>query len=219
MSIPLRVLIVEDSEDDALLLVRDLRRIGYDPTWERVDTASSTKAALTKQTWDMVFADYYMPRFGALDALDLVQETDMVLPFVIVSAMMGEDTAVSAIKAGAHDWVMKGDLARLNTAVERELRQAEVRRAWHRAKQEEHRLHLELEERNIQLEQRVMELTALNKLFQDHLVQRFAVVQAYQEILEGLQILAHEAGALAERAREHQISDLDDIPVFISDEV
>ncbi|MBI3326006.1 MAG: response regulator [Nitrospinae bacterium] len=133
MSTPLRVLIIENSEDDAALLLRELRRGGYDPTCERVDTAEAMKAALTKQTWDIVISDYVMPHFSAPAALTLFQDSGLDLPFIIVSGSIGEDIAVSAMKAGAHDYIMKGNLARLNPAIERELREAEGRRERRRA--------------------------------------------------------------------------------------
>lgn len=135
MGIPLRVLIVEDSEDDALLLVRVLRRSGYDLIYERLDTAAAMNAALETQSWDIIIADYTMPDFNGLAALALMQEKNLDLPFIIVSGSIGEDIAVAAMKAGAHDYIMKGHLARLIPAVERELREAEVRRARRRAEE------------------------------------------------------------------------------------
>src|ERR671916_1154466 len=129
MGLPLRVLLVEDSEDDALLLVRMLRRGGYDPTWERVETAAAMEAALDGRSWDLVISDHSMPAFSSLAALGLLRRKGFVdLPFIIVSGRIGEDAAVSAMKAGADDYLMKDNLARLNSAIERELRDAEVRR-------------------------------------------------------------------------------------------
>lgn len=128
MNTPIRVLIVEDSEDDAVLLRLTLESGGYDLTWERVDTAAALKAALVNQTWDIVISDYSMPHFSAPAALQLLQESGLDLPCIIVSGAIGEDTAVAAMKAGAHDYLMKDRLARLVPAVERELREAEVRR-------------------------------------------------------------------------------------------
>src|ERR687895_2474285 len=129
MGMPLKVLLVEDSEDDALLLVRMLRRGGYDPAWERVDTAVAMEAALDGRRWDLIISDHSMPAFSSLAALDLLRAKGFVdLPFIIVSGRIGEDAAVSAMKAGAHDYIMKDNLARLNSAIERELREAEVRR-------------------------------------------------------------------------------------------
>src|ERR687893_2432226 len=129
MGTPLRVLLVEDSENDALLLVRQLRRGGYDPHFRRVDTAGEMGAALEEQAWDLVISDHSMPAFSSMAALDLLRGKGFVdLPFIIVSGRIGEDAAVSAMKAGAHDYIMKDNLARLNSAIERELREAEVRR-------------------------------------------------------------------------------------------
>src|ERR671915_2065947 len=129
MGMPLKVLLVEDSEDDALLLVRMLRRGGYDPAWERVDTAAAMEAALDGHSWDLVISDHSMPAFSSAAALGLLRRKGFVdLPFIIVSGQIGEDAAVAAMKAGAHDYLMKDNLARLNSAIERELRDAEVRR-------------------------------------------------------------------------------------------
>jgi two-component system, NarL family, sensor histidine kinase UhpB len=130
----LKVLLVEDSEDDALLLVRRLRRGGYDPSWERVDTAAAMEAALDEGSWDLVISDHSMPAFSSFAALKLLRRKGFIdLPFIIVSGQIGEDAAVAAMKAGAHDYLMKDDLARLNSAIERELREAEVRRERRRA--------------------------------------------------------------------------------------
>ena len=128
MSVPLRILIVEDSENDALLLLRELRRGGYKPDNERVDTAADMEAALEKRDWDLVISDHSMPSFSSSAALEILQRKGLDLPFIIVSGQIGEDAAVAAMKAGAHDYIMKDNLARLNTAIERELREAEVRR-------------------------------------------------------------------------------------------
>jgi two-component system, NarL family, sensor histidine kinase UhpB len=129
MDMPLKVLLVEDSEDDALLLVRMLRRGGYDPAWERVDTAADMEAALDGGSWDLIISDHSMPAFSSLAALGLLRRKGFVdMPFIIVSGRIGEDAAVSAMKAGAQDYLMKDNLARLNSAIEREIREADVRR-------------------------------------------------------------------------------------------
>jgi PAS domain S-box-containing protein len=135
MGIPLRVLLVEDLEDDALLLERSLRRAGYDITSERVDTAAALNAALDRRAWDIVIADYTLPEFNGLAALALVKERGLDVPFIIVSGSIGEDIAVGAMKAGALDYIMKNNLSRLIPAVERELREVEVRRARKRAEE------------------------------------------------------------------------------------
>src|SRR5918997_1891142 len=129
MGVPLKILLVEDSEDDALLLLRQLRRGAYEPAWTRVDTAEAMEAALDERGWDLVVSDHNMPTFSSVAALDLLRRKGFVdLPFIIVSGQIGEDAAVSAMKAGAHDYLMKDNLARLHSAIERELRDAEVRR-------------------------------------------------------------------------------------------
>jgi diguanylate cyclase (GGDEF)-like protein/PAS domain S-box-containing protein len=127
MGVDIRVLIIEDTEDDALLLWRALRRGGYEVQWQRVDTAPAMKTALESQPWDVVVSDYSMPRFSATDALALLKESGLDLPFIIVSGAIGEGAAVEAMKAGAHDYVMKSNLARLVPAIERERREARSR--------------------------------------------------------------------------------------------
>lgn len=133
--LPLRVLLVEDFESDAALVLRELRRGGYNPTWLRTDTAATMAAALAEQSWDIVIADYALPHFSGPAALALLRETGIDLPFIIVSGTIGEDVAVAAMKAGAHDYIMKNHLARLVPAVARELREAAVRRERRRAEQ------------------------------------------------------------------------------------
>jgi two-component system cell cycle sensor histidine kinase/response regulator CckA len=135
MGRPLRVLMVEDSEDDELLLLRALRRGSYEPTAKRVETAAAMKAALDGGEWDLVLSDYSMPYFSAPAALALLQESGLDLPFIIVSGAIGEETAVEAMRVGAHDYVSKDNLARLTPAIERELRDAEVRRERQRAEE------------------------------------------------------------------------------------
>jgi signal transduction histidine kinase len=124
---PLSVLVVEDSEDDMLLLVRELQRGGYTIATERVETAEAMQAALDRQAWDIIIADYTLPNFSAPAALQLLQQRQQDLPFIIVSGTIEEETAVTAMKAGAHDYITKGNLARLIPAVERELREASER--------------------------------------------------------------------------------------------
>ena len=130
---PLRVLIAEDSEDDARLLLRELQRAGFDPAYERVDSPTSMQAALDRQAWDLVIGDYSMPAFSGPAALALLRARDLDTPFIFVSGTIGEDVAVEAMKAGAQDFLTKGNLRRLIPAIERELRDAEVRRERRRA--------------------------------------------------------------------------------------
>src|SRR5512138_1712181 len=107
------VLIVEDSEFDSQMLVNLLRQGGYEPAFERVETAEAMKAALMAQHWDVILADYNLPQFNARAALQILKESLLDLPFIIVSGGIGEDIAVAAMKFGAHDYLMKGNLQRL----------------------------------------------------------------------------------------------------------
>ncbi|WP_026840298.1 SpoIIE family protein phosphatase [Citrifermentans bremense] len=128
MGKPLRVLIVEDSEDDALLLVFELRRGNYAPVTKRVENSDSLRNALKEDTWDLVISDYVLPGFSGLDALKLVRASGLDLPFIIVSGKIGEEDAVKAMKEGANDYLIKGNTSRLIPAIEREMQEAEVRR-------------------------------------------------------------------------------------------
>ncbi len=125
---PLKALIVEDSDDDVVLLRRELRRAGFDLTWAQVQRPEKFQAALQSQDWDVVLSDYKMPHFSAPAALDLLKQSGQDLPFIVVSGTLGESTAVEMMRAGAHDYVMKDNLSRLGEAVRRELRDAQIRR-------------------------------------------------------------------------------------------
>src|SRR5438105_4409932 len=127
MGKPLRVLMVEDSEDDALLVLRELRAAGYDPTHERVDTAAALEASLDRHPWDLVIGDYSMPHFSGTAALAILRERGLDIPYICVSGTITEELAVAAMKAGANDYVTKGQLKRLLPAIERELREAQAR--------------------------------------------------------------------------------------------
>lgn len=127
MGRPLRVLFIEDSEEDMLLLTSELQRGGYDLIFERADTAASMRSALKKQNWDLVITDYNMPQFGAPAVLGILKESGNELPCIIVTGSQGEETAVATMKAGANDFILKGNLSRLIPAVARELRDAELR--------------------------------------------------------------------------------------------
>ena len=133
--IPLRALVVEDSEFDARMLISMLRKGGYDVSFDRVQTPATFTGALDSKPWDVILADYNMPAFSAPEALRLLQETGADIPFIIISGGIGEDIAVAAMKAGAHDYLMKGNLARLVPAVDRELREAASRKARREADQ------------------------------------------------------------------------------------
>lgn len=125
---PLRVLLVEDNHDDVLMVLRTLRRAGYEPDWEQVETAEGLARALAEGGWEIVLSDYNMPQFDALQALQTLRERSAHLPFIVISGSIGEETAVAAMRAGADDYVMKTNLSRLIPALERELRDAAERR-------------------------------------------------------------------------------------------
>ena len=146
MSIRLRVLFVEDLEDDVLLIVRELRRAGYDVSFRKVDTPEEMRNALSNEEWDIILSDYVMPHFTTAEALNILKETGLDIPFIIVSGAIGEQAAVELMKAGAHDFVMKDSLAKLGPVVQRELRDADTRRerrqAQERLKESEERYRL-----------------------------------------------------------------------------
>jgi len=121
---PLRVLCVEDCVDDTLLLERELLKGGYRPYLKCVDSPGTMNEALYDQVWDVVLADWNLPRFSALFALEMLKSKGLDLPFIIVSRSIGEEAAITAMRAGAHDYVMKSSLGRLVPVVQRELREA-----------------------------------------------------------------------------------------------
>ena len=127
-AVPIRVLVIEDSEDDTLLLQRELVRGGFDPILQRVEAAPEMQAALTEQEWEVILADYHLPGFGVPQALQLLRAGGWDIPLIVVSGVIGEETAVEMMKAGAADYVMKGNLHRLSPAIRRELQEAGARR-------------------------------------------------------------------------------------------
>jgi signal transduction histidine kinase len=128
MGKPLNVLVVEDSENDALLLLRELRRSGYEPAHQRVCTADGLNTALEQQPWDIVISDFVMPQFSGLEALKLIKRKGLDIPFIITSGKISDDTAVMSMKAGAADYIMKDNLTRLGPAIERELQETSIRK-------------------------------------------------------------------------------------------
>ena len=140
----LRLLILEDRPTDAELMLRELRRAGYEPQWLRVETEAAFLTQLD-QDWEIILADYHLPQFTGLRALELLRASGRDLPFILISGAIGEDKAVAAMKAGAHDYVMKDHLARLGPAVERELREAAGRAERRRLEAEREELLIELQ--------------------------------------------------------------------------
>jgi two-component system, cell cycle sensor histidine kinase and response regulator CckA len=132
---PLRVLMIEDSEDDALLTIRELEKGGYNPSYERVQTASGMEKALMEKQWDIILCDYQMPQFNAPAAIALLKKAKMDIPMIIVSGTIGEETAVECMRLGAQDYFVKGKLIRLCPAIARELAEAEGRRGRRQAEE------------------------------------------------------------------------------------
>lgn len=124
MSIPLRVLIVDDSEDDATLLLRHLRKCGWEPDHTRVENASAMAAALDNAQWDVVISDLSMPLFGGFEALDLFRKRMLDIPFILLSGMVSDETAARAFKAGASDCLCKQNLKLVGLSVERQMRES-----------------------------------------------------------------------------------------------
>jgi len=177
----LRVLFVEDSLTDAFLLERALTRGGFNVVSERVDTAEQMRRALEQREWDLILCDHSMPQFSSPAALKILQEKKLDLPFIIVSGHIEEEMAVSTMDSGAHDYIMKDRLARLVPAVDRELREAEVRRARSKSEEELRRAQEELEAR---VEQRTAALKEANQKLRDVLEERKRLETELLEIAE-----------------------------------
>ncbi len=127
MNKPLRVLLIEDSDDDCMLILRELRRGGFEPEWKRVETEQAMHEALAADSWDIILADFVLPRFSGAAALQTLKQSGLDIPLLIVSGTIGEETAVQAMRMGAQDYIMKDRLARLPAAIERELNEAQTR--------------------------------------------------------------------------------------------
>ncbi len=131
----IRILVVEDSEDDMMLLIRELNRGGFKPHCKRVETRKTMSDALINEPWDLVLTDHNMPGFNSTAAIDVMRELELDTPIIIVSGSIGEEIAVAAMKTGAHDYIMKDNMARLVPAIERELREVDIRRAHRNAEE------------------------------------------------------------------------------------
>jgi signal transduction histidine kinase len=177
----LRVLFVEDSLTDAFLLERALTKGGFRVVCERVDTAGEMSRALDEREWDLVLCDHSMPQFSSPEALQLLKQKKFDLPFIIVSGHIEEDMAITAMDSGAHDYIMKDRLARLVPAVERELREAEVRRARAKSEEDLRRAHEELE---LRVEQRTAALKETNQKLRNVLEERKRLENELLEIAE-----------------------------------
>ena len=132
----LQVLIVEDSEDDTLLVLRALKKGGYNPLYKRVETAAAMKKALKEKQWDIILCDYKMPNFSGPSAIALLKEENINIPLIMVTGAIGEETAVECMRLGAQDYIMKSNLSRICPAIARELEDAEVRNKQKQAEEE-----------------------------------------------------------------------------------
>ena len=126
MNMELNVLIIDDSEEDAILIMRELTRV-YNAIYERVKNSSEFTAALQKRKWNLIICDYVMPGFSAFAALEIARKEDVDMPFIVVSGKVGEEIAVEVMKAGASDYILKDKLGRLVPVIKRELKQYELR--------------------------------------------------------------------------------------------
>ena len=179
----LRVLVVENSSDDTELLVDYLQQAGFNVSFERVESGDGMVQALREKEWDLILSDFAMPAFTGLDALQIAQQFDADLPFIIVSGSIGEDLAVQAMRSGAHDYLMKDRMARLGAAVQRELQEARFRRERKRMEVENRRQADELRARAEQLARSNAELEKFAYLAAHDLQEPLRMVNAYAELL------------------------------------
>jgi FixJ family two-component response regulator len=194
MKTPLRVLAVEDSEDDTILLVSEITRGGYQPEYERVETPDDMRNALSSKEWDVVISDYVMPQFSGLEALEVLKESGFDMPFIIVSGKIGEDIAVDAMKAGAHDYIIKGNLARLVPAIRRELSDAETRRQRRLADEALRKAYEDLEQK---VRERTAELVEANGALKTEVAQRKQAEEEREKLIRELQYALSEVKTLS----------------------
>jgi PAS domain S-box-containing protein len=174
MGKPIRILHIEDSPDDAELVIHSLAKAGWESEFERVKTADGMRRALERKSWDILLSDYSLPEFNGLSALAILKESGLDIPFIIVSGAIGEETALEAIKAGANNYVMKNRLQRLPLVVERELHDAAARR-------EAREAHELLKENRKQLAQ-ALEIAHLGHWVYDVALDRFTFNDQFYKI-------------------------------------
>jgi signal transduction histidine kinase len=159
----LKVLVVEDNKDDALLIIEALRDSGWQPVWQRVETTQDLREALRRETWDLVTTDYQMPELKAPGTLQVLRESGYDIPCIVISGSIGEEEAVALMREGADDFFLKNNLARLPAAVERELREAENRHQRRAAEEQVRQQARELAAKNEELARKNEELAAANR--------------------------------------------------------
>ena len=204
----LKMIIVDDSEDDSDFIQDEIKKAGYELTVARVDSANDLQVALAQGGWDLVLSDHSMPGFSASAALRAFEGSGMDIPFIIVSGAIGEELAVALMRLGAHDFIMKDRLGRLVPAIERELEEAEVRRNYKRAQEVQHTLLLRVQEDKEDLEEKVKELSELNQIFGQHLEVLEQAESAQQALAQGLANLIQQATELKTQVESLPISDM-----------
>lgn len=208
----LRVLIVEDAADDVLLLLRELRRGGFEPTHLQVDQVETMQAALLEQQWDVILADYVMPTFTGLDALGLTKCLGLDLPFIMVSGKMGEEWAVEAMKAGAHDYIVKNNLVRLVPAINREIQETARRREAIAQRQR-------AEQKVQRYQQQLRSLAAELSLIEERERRRLAT-DLHDQIGQSLALAKIKLGALGQQMGDSQWGDdLQDIRELVKEAI
>lgn len=210
----LRVLMVEDREDDMHLLLLHLKRGGYEPTYCRVDTAQAMLEQLRTQQWEIVLADYNMPDFSGLQALKIAQESGLDIPFIIVSGAIGEELAVAAMKAGAHDYLLKDKLARLVPALERALKDAAERKRLRQVEELRSELERELQQAKEQAELANKRKSRVLAFVAHEFKNPLKAIQTFADILEKKDDIASEHRVMINgisMACHHIRSLLDDI--------
>lgn len=190
----LRVLIVEDSHSDAGLLIRALKKGGFDLQCETVDTSEQMQQALSALEWDIILSDYNLPLFSGLKALQVMHSLDLDLPFIIISGAIGEETAVEAMRAGAHDYIMKDNLIRLIPAIERELKEAGARRLLREGEETRSRLEKELQQAKHYAELANQRKSRVLAFVAHEFKNPLKAIQTFTEILEK----GYEKGRIAE---------------------
>jgi len=207
MAKPLRILLVEDSEEDALLVKRALSVGGFaDNTFHRVETAEAMDQALSHEKWDIIISDFSLPKFSGLAAFNLYKKKGLDLPFIIVSGTIGEEIAAATMKAGVHDYVMKGNLVRLTAAVERELREADIRKEARAAAEQ------------LKRTERLMVVGELTSSLMHDLKNPLQVILASAEFLKESNIPSEQRekyGAMIERQIEQILANCSEILEFV----
>lgn len=178
----LKILIIEDFEDDVLLILRQLNKGGYDVEYERAETAERMRILLKEKEWDIVFSDYNMPRFSVQEALSILKESYIDIPFIVISGIIGEDIAVETMKSGAHDYIMKNNLNRLVPAVERELKESENRA-----------IRRNIEEKQRQTEKQLLKLNRIYALL-SHINQAIVRIHDTNKFLDEVTRITVETG-------------------------